>query len=235
MSIDTFLPIQAALQGAGFIAAVLAVGYLAAAILGWRGPNRKRRLIRFALFLVAVPICVGIHVAILYGVVIPSLARNADNARQARIDDAAIVHTGDVAPSFTVTKINGDQFNLDDFRGKVVLVNFFATWCGPCLLELPHVQKLWDDNRDNSNFALIAIGRKETKESIIAFQSKHGYTFPLAADSDRTAYSLFAKTLIPRTYLVSRDGKICFSSTGFREKDIEQLESELAKQLRSIQ
>jgi peroxiredoxin len=233
MSIDTFLPIQAALQGAGLIAAVVAVGYLAAAILGWRGPNRKRRLIRFALFLVAIPICMGIHVALLHGVVLPSIARNADKARQARIDDVSIVQIGDAAPSFTVTDTNGDQFNLGDLRGKVALVNFFATWCGSCLKELPHLQKLWDDNRDNGDFALIVIGREETNESVTAFRSKNGYTFPVASDPERAIYSLFATELIPRTYLVSSEGRICFTSTGFYEEDMARLQKELAKQLQS--
>ncbi len=235
MSVETYLPIQSALQGAAVIAAVIAVGYLAAAVFGWRGPSRKRRLLRFALVLGVVPVCIGVHVALLHGVVLPSVAANGQRARQNRTDDVSLVDVGDAAPSFTVTDSNGDQFVLDSLRGKVVLVKFFATWCGNCLQELPHVQEIWDNNSDNDDFAMIVVGRDDTAGAVVAFQSKHGYTFPIASDPERTAYSLYATDLIRRTYLVSSDGTICFTSTGFDERDAGALDRELARQLLSIQ
>jgi len=232
MSIKSYLPLQSALHAGAFIALALAIVLLVAAIAGWRGPFRKRRLVRFALCLGAVPLFPLIHAALLYGVVFPYEARQGERLRQERIDAVSFVNIGDMAPSFTITDISGAEFVLDDLRGKVALVNFFATWCGPCLLELPHIQELWDDNRDNDDFVLIVIGREETNESVTAFRSNNSYTFPVASDPSGSVYSLYAKELIPRTYLVTRDGRICFASTGFYEKDMARLQKELAKQLR---
>ncbi len=233
MSIKSYLPLQSALHASAFIALALAIVFLVAAIAGWRGPFRKKRLVRFALCLGAVPLFPLIHAALLYGVVFPYEARQGERLRQERIDAVSFVNLGDMAPSFSITDTSGAEFVLDDLRGKVALVNFFATWCGPCLLELPHIQELWDDNRDNSDFALIVIGRKETNDSVTAFQLKHAYSFPMASDPSGSVYSFYAKELIPRTFLVSRDGKICFTSTGFNEEDMVRLQKELTKQLRS--
>ena len=205
-----------------------AFSFAAIAVLRGKG-RRKRPLIRAICCLAAAVVLYFANYAIV--VLVPSLL--ADRQRHDRVDAVSFVHVGDSAPSFMLSDTNGAEFVLDDLRGKVILVNFFATWCGPCLQELPHVQKLWDDNRENGDFALIVIGREETNESVTAFQSKHGYSFPMASDPERSVYSLYAKELIPRTYLVSRDGKICFASAGFYEEDMARLQKELAKQLRS--
>jgi len=231
MSIHNYLPLQSALHAGAFIALALAIVFFVAAIAGWRGPYRKKRLVRFALCLGAVPLFPLVHAAVLYGVVFPYEARHSERLRQERIDAVSLVNVGDTAPSFSITDTSGAEVVLDDLRGKVVLVNFFATWCGPCLQELPHIQKLWDGNRSNADFALIVIGREETNESVTAFQSKYAYSFPMASDPEQSVYSRYAKELIPRTYLVSRDGKICFASTGFYEEDMAKLQKELAKQL----
>jgi len=233
MSMNTFNALSSVLLGGSLIALALAIGILVGAIVGWRGPHRKRRLVRFAICLGAFPILVAAQHALLWGVYLPSLVRGAERQRQDRADATSFVHVGDSAPSFTLTDTNGAEFDLDAQRGKVVLVNFFATWCGSCLLELPHMQKLWDANRDNDDFVLLIIGREETNEAVKEFRSIHRYSFPMASDPERSAFSLYAKELIPRTYLVSRDGTICFASTGFYEKDLVRLELELAKQLRS--
>lgn len=216
----------------GMVAIAGAVILAAIAVLRGKG-RRKRPLLGAICCIVTFVVLAIANYALIFLVQLPSLAREAESQRQERIDAVSFVHVGDPAPSFTITDTNGAEFVLDDLRGKVVLVNFFATWCGPCLQELPHVQKLWDDNRDNGDFALIVIGREETNESVTAFQSKHGYSFPMASDPERSVYSLYAKELIPRTYLVSPDGKICFASTGFYEEDTAKLQRELAKQLRS--
>ncbi len=233
MSSSTYNALTIVLIVGSYVAVALAAAYLVAAIVGWRGPHRRRRLVRFSIFLAAFPALVATQQVVQWGIFMPSLGRELKRQMTERHAAASLVHVGDRAPSFTLTDADGREFVLDDHRGKVVLLNFFATWCGPCLEELPHLQKLWEDNRDNGDFSLLVIGREETSESVATFRSKQGYTFPMASDPEATVYSRYAKILIPRTYLVSPNGKICFACAGLSEEDLTDLKRELTKQLRA--
>ena len=234
MSASTYIALSIILIVSSWIAVAIAAVYLVAAIIGWRGPHRTGRLVRFSILLTAFPVLVATQRVVQWGIFMPSLAREANRQIKEGHAAASLVHVGDQAPSFTLTDTEGREIVLDDQRGKVVLLNFFATWCGPCLEELPQVQKLWDDNRGNGDFSLLVIGREETSESVAAFRSKHAYTFPMASDPEATAYLHYAKKLIPRTYLVSPDGNICFACAGLSEEDLTDLKRELTKQLRAI-
>jgi peroxiredoxin len=140
-------------------------------------------------------------------------------------------HVGEAAPNFSVTTIDGAEVNLAEFRGRLVLVNFFATWCGPCVLELPHLQQLWDELGSDEGFAMLVIGREESRETVAEFQTKHGFTFPFAVDPDRSAFSEFADDGIPRTYLIARDGRILYQSIGFAESEVYTRELAALRQL----
>jgi peroxiredoxin len=231
MGVSTYNALTEALLGSALIALLLAVVSLISVVVGWRGPKRRRRLVILAAFAAMFPILVAVQQALLYWVFLPSLGREAERAKQERIGAASFLKVGEVAPTFHIRDVDGTEFSIDDLRGKVVLLNFFATWCGACDLELPHLQKLWDKNRDTSDFSMLVVGREETNASVAAFKTEHGYSFPIAADPERSAYSLYAKDLIPRTYLIARDGTICFATTGFYESDFERLKKELANQL----
>ncbi len=208
--------------------------YLIAALVGWRGPQRNRRLVRFGLFLGLVPVLAVIQYSLVFFVYLPSMAQAARRAAAERREASSVVRVGDPAPSFTLTTVDDQTFAIDELRGKVVLVNFFATWCGPCLMELPHLEEIWNQHQANERFALVVIGREETADSVQQFRSKKGYTFPMAADPERSTYSLYAEELIPRTYLIGADGKICFASTGYDEQDLKSLKREIERQLRAI-
>ncbi|MEJ7592272.1 MAG: TlpA disulfide reductase family protein [Planctomycetaceae bacterium] len=209
------------------IALVVALGYLVAAIIGWRGTPRRRRLTRFAVCVGVFAGLVGSQRALLWGVFLPSLGAEASRVHQELADDVSVVHVGNSVPSILLTDTAGNIFDLDKLRGKIVLINFFATWCGPCIQELPVIQELWNKNRENDRFALLVIGREETNDSVKDFKSTHGFTFPMAADPNRSAYSAFADEVIPRTFLVSPEGRITYSSTGFSKAEMSKLEDEL--------
>jgi peroxiredoxin len=232
MSLDTFKHLVSI---AGTITLTLAVVYLVAAVVGWRGPHRKRRLTCFVFLVLALPLFAFAPLLFIVFVELPRVEQSQNRQWLDTVDAASLIRVGDPVPSFSLVDPNGQKFVLDDQRGKVVLLNFFATSCGPCLRELPEIQRLWTEHRDDPEFVLLVIGREETDESVREFQSKHGYTFPIASDPDGSVYALFADKYIPRSYLISRDGKVCLALTGFDESEMGKLEVELVSQLGRVQ
>lgn len=163
-----------------------------------------------------------------YGVYLPTLgARQREKIEKIGTLTAA----GDMAPDVSFTTLDGEQVSLRGKRGNVVLVNFFATWCGPCLMELPELESLWREFRDKEGFRMWVIGREETVESVKAFQKEHGFTFPMAADPERAVYRHFATERIPRTYLIARDGAIAYQFTGNQPDELEHVRRLLRRQL----
>jgi len=126
-------------------------------------------------------------------------------------------HVGDQAPDISLVMLDGSTKRLSDFRGQLVLLNFFATWCGPCNAELPHLQSLWNTFKANDRIRMFVVDREESPSIVEAFVSEHGYTFPVALDADATAFKQFADETIPRTYLIGRDGRILFQTLGFAD------------------
>lgn len=120
-----------------------------------------------------------------------------------------------------------------DLKGKVVLVCMFATWCGPCQHELAEVQKvLWPKYGKNENFKLIVIGREHTDEELTKYNAKKGFDFPLYPDPQRKVYSKFADSTIPRSYLFNKNGKLVYSSIGYKAEEFEKLMDAISKALK---
>jgi len=135
-------------------------------------------------------------------------------------DEATLVKIGDKAPDFTFATENGKTIKLSDLKGKVVWINFFATWCPPCRQELPHLQKeVYDKLKNNPNFELIILGREHTWADINKFKTDNNFTMPFYPDIERKAFSLYAKQNIPRNFIIDKEGKIVIASTGFTEKE----------------
>jgi peroxiredoxin len=143
-----------------------------------------------------------------------------------RADDlvkADTLSVGDTLPNLRFVTLDGKVLTTDSLKGKTTMFVFFATWCGPCLAELPHVQKeIWEKHYNNPNFVLLVIGREHTPEELEKFRKENKYTFPIVPDVGRKIYSRFAQQLIPRSYLVDKNGKIIKSVIGFNKKDFEE-------------
>jgi peroxiredoxin len=123
-------------------------------------------------------------------------------ALSAQTDEASVVKTGDMVPDFKVKMFEGKEINIKDLRGKVVLINFWAVWCPYCVQELAVVQKEIIDRFKGKDFVFLPISREDTYEKIDAFRKEKGHKFPMGMDSDRSIYNMFAKSSIPRNYVI---------------------------------
>ena len=146
--------------------------------------------------------------------------------------ESTLVKVGDAAPAFELTALDGRTITAQSMRGKVVLVNFFATWCGPCVVEMPHLEELWRKLRTDERFVMVAIGREHKPEELATFVQKQKLSLPIAADPQRQVYSKFARQYIPRNVVIGPDGKVIFHSIGFNEYEFarmrQMIESALA-------
>ncbi len=138
-------------------------------------------------------------------------------------EETVLVAVGDIAPNFELTTLDGEIFNLEAQRGKVVLVNFFATWCPPCREELPYLEnEIWR-RFDPEDFALIVVGREEDDAVIGPFVESNEYSLPFAGDPDKVAYDQYATRFIPRNFVIGPDGTILFQSQGFERGDFDRM------------
>jgi peroxiredoxin len=139
-------------------------------------------------------------------------------------DEATLVKVGDKAPNFTFETENGKAKQLSDLKGKVVWINFFATWCPPCREELPHLQKeVYDKLKNNPNFELVILGREHSWAEINKFKADHKFNMPFYPDAGRKVFSLYANQNIPRNFIIDKEGKIAVASTGFNENEFKEI------------
>jgi Peroxiredoxin len=135
-----------------------------------------------------------------------------------------LVQTGQKAPDFSYKTEKGKVRKLSELKGKVVWINFFATWCGPCRMELPVLQeKVWNKYKNNDKFRLLVIGRQHSAEEIATFKAKQNLDMPMFADPNKAIFSLFATQSIPRNYLIDSTGKVVYCSMGYSEEEFQKL------------
>jgi peroxiredoxin len=133
-----------------------------------------------------------------------------------------IVKVGDVAPDFEMQLTDGTKQKLSDLRGKVVMLQFTASWCGVCRKEMPFIEKdIWLKHKENPNFALIGIDRDEPLETVIEFGKKTGITYPMALDPGADIFAKYAdrQAGITRNVLVDKDGKIVMLTRLYNEEE----------------
>ena len=124
-----------------------------------------------------------------------------------------IVRVGEMAPDFTITLTDGKQVSLSSLRGKVVMLQFTASWCGVCRKEMPFIEKdIWLKHKNNPHFALIGIDLKENREQTIQFGKDLKITYPLTLDPEGKAFYSFAAqgAGVTRNIIIDKQGKIVF-------------------------
>ena len=135
-----------------------------------------------------------------------------------------IVKVGQQIPSFDILLENGQTISSTSLNGKVVLINFFATWCAPCLAELPILEeKVWKKYKSNPNFRLLVIGRDQSEPIIQTFKAKHNFDLPMYPDKSKIIYSLFATQYIPRNYIIDKTGKVIYSSISYTPEEFDKM------------
>jgi thiol-disulfide isomerase/thioredoxin len=126
------------------------------------------------------------------------------------------LNVGDVAPDFTLPKLDGGTMSLHDTRGKVVLIDFWATWCGPCKAAIPHVQKLYEKHKSKGFVVLgVDVWEREGKDVVKKFRDDYGLTYDILLDTDGTVPDLYQVRGIPSAWLLDRNGIIVWSKLGF--------------------
>ena len=120
------------------------------------------------------------------------------------------------APDFTLKSAEGRNLRLQEQRGQVVLVNFWASWCGPCKQEMPHLNRLYDKYRA-SGFTLLAVNLDDDARHGAATATKWGLKFPVLLDADKTVTKLYDMGAMPSTVLIDRDGRVRYLHRGYRE------------------
>lgn len=133
-----------------------------------------------------------------------------------------IVRVGDIAPEMEMELTDGQKVKLSDLRGKVVMLQFTASWCGVCRKEMPFIESdIWQKHKANPNFALYGIDRDEPVETVKAFAEKTGVTYPLALDPGADHFAKYAdrKAGITRNVLIDKEGKIVMLTRLYNEEE----------------
>ena len=139
-----------------------------------------------------------------------------------------LVKVGDIAPDFTLKYTDGTEFSLSAQRGKVVMLQFTASWCGICRGEMPHIEsRIWQPHKNNADFILVGVDREESREVVEEYTTKLGTTYPMLLDENGDVFASYAlrKSGITRNVLIDRDGRIVKLTRRFVEPEFNDLVS----------
>lgn len=164
-------------------------------------------------------------------------AASDEAAIEAQADSTGyLVRVGQMAPDFNITLTDGKQINLAALRGKVVMLQFTASWCGVCRKEMPFIEKdIWLKNKNNPDFMLIGIDRDEPLDKVLAFMKSTGVTYPMGLDPKADIFAKYAlrKSGITRNVLIGRDGKIIMLTRLYNEEEFSSLVKRIDEELKN--
>jgi thiol-disulfide isomerase/thioredoxin len=121
------------------------------------------------------------------------------------------LNPGDFAPDFKLESLASGEQALSSFRGKLVLLNFWASWCGPCVSEMPALQRLHDRYKDRG-FTVVAVSVDDDLDAVKEFRQKFGLGFPILVDNDGVTKSSYKSTGVPESFFVDASGKLILFS-----------------------
>lgn len=171
-------------------------------------PQAERRRDRQTAWAMLLLLAIALAVPLLRGVAVPERTVRASGA-----DTAAL--TAQTAPDFELLDLDGTPVKLSDYRGKVVLVNIWATWCPPCVRETPRLVRVYDAYRDQG-FVLLGVNTtyQDKVEDVRKFARSEQISYPILLDTEGKASETYVSRLMPTSYLIDRDGKIVSIQVG---------------------
>ncbi len=111
------------------------------------------------------------------------------------------------APDFTLQTLDGESVSLSDYRGKLVMINFWASWCPPCNSEMPDLQSYYEKHKDE-DFIILGVNYEDSPDKVQAFVEKYGVTFPILLDSEGQVANLFGIQGLPTSFFVDKEGNV---------------------------
>lgn len=149
-------------------------------------------------------------------------------------ENGYIVYDGDMAPDFFIRLTDDTCIRLSDLRGKVVMLQFTASWCGVCRKEMPYIEHdIWQKYGSRSDFMLIGIDRDEPLETVLSFAESTGVTYPMGLDPNADIFSLYAlkEAGVTRNVLIDRQGVIIMRTRLYNHEEFEGLVREIDRQM----
>ena len=161
-------------------------------------------------------------------IVLLALAFSVVSFAQTKDDRAYLVKVGDMAPDFSMKLTDGKTVKLSDLKGKVVMLQFTASWCSVCRKEMPFIEKdIWKKHKINPNFVLMAVDRDEPLETVLKFAKSIPITYNIGLDPKADIFALYAQREagITRNVIIDKTGKIVFLTRLYDEVEFKQMTS----------
>ncbi len=168
---------------------------------------------------------------ILWSALIFSMVSFAQNTA----DRAYLVQVGDMAPDFSMKLTNGKTVKLSDLRGKIVMLQFTASWCSVCRKEMPFIEKdIWQKHKNNPKFTLLAVDRDEPLETVLNYAKSIPITYPIGLDPKADIFALYAQREagITRNVIIDKIGKIVFLTRLYNVNEFNQMTKVIDKLLK---
>jgi peroxiredoxin/outer membrane lipoprotein-sorting protein len=159
----------------------------------------------------------------------PQGAKEAKNQGAEDVNPAAAALVGKPAPEFTLADLNGTDVSLASLKGHVVVIDFWATWCGPCVESLPHLGKFYEENKE-AGVKVFAIDLAEEKADVQSFVAEHKLSVPVLLDTDGKVAAGYGVNAIPQTVVIGKDGvirKVMFFSKDYDQQLTDEVQAAL--------